>query len=212
MFRRHKRVIADDVHVEGMGFLGDFPANPDYADKEEGLLVQFGWDIGLPESPISAANLLVCCDRVAAQHQGEHHDVLGYRDVILIGEIQDLDTALGGGSYVDTVVSCAVLCDYFQRRAAVDDLFCDLFHTGDNTLRLGLRDLLDEGLLFPVRGHVDVAVFVQYIHTDGLYGGFNEKNSMFHYNHSLRNIKIDRPTGQTAYPKALGRARTSIGQ
>ncbi len=100
--RRHVGVEGHQAHPEGVGPLGHEGADPAQADHAEGLAVQLDT---LPAGALPLARLEggVGLGDVAGLGEQQGHGVLGRREDVGPGGVDDHDAPAGGGGHVDVV-------------------------------------------------------------------------------------------------------------
>ena len=120
-FGRHEGVVGDQTHAEGQGPLRDQLADAPEPDDAEGLVGQL--DAGpLAALPATRGERGVCLGHVAGLGQQQRHRVLGGRQRVGLGCVDDHDAVAGGRVDVDVVEADARPTDDHQAHPGGQDV------------------------------------------------------------------------------------------
>ena len=154
-------VEGDDLHLEGLGALGDELADAAEADHAERLAVELG-ALELGPLPGAADQRAVRLGDVAAEGQHQRQRVLGGGDRVRFGRVGDDHAAAGRGRDVDVVDAGAGAADHLEPLAALDQLGGHLGRRADQD-RVVAGDRLAQLLVGHLEAEVDVEVLAQQV-------------------------------------------------
>ena len=154
-------VEGDDLHLEGLGALGDELADPAEADHAERLAVELG-ALEVGPLPGAADERAVGLGHVAAERQHQRQRVLGGGDRVRFGGVGDDDAAAGRGGDVDVVDAGAGAADHLEPLGALDQLGGHLGRRADQD-RVVAGDRVAQLLVGHLEPEVDVEVLAQQV-------------------------------------------------
>ncbi len=138
----HEGVVADELHAEGVGALGNQRTGPAEADHAEDLAVQLD---ALPFRALPAASdeRRMGLGDVASLGEQQRHGLLGHREDVRGRRVHHHDAALGRGRDVHVVQADTGPAHHLERGACGQDLGRDLGGRADDE-RLGPDDRPEE--------------------------------------------------------------------